>query len=66
MMVLNNRGFYEILPELDLGERIIRLLINNTMSNNGTIIRCIDAGLGVAIAQTTVNVYGKPMLATLN
>ena len=63
-MSLNNRGFYE-LPELDLGERIIiRLLLNNTMSNNGTVVGCIDAGLGVAIAQTAVNVYGKPMLVS--
>ena len=45
MTTLNNRGFYEILPELDSGvRRILRLLINSTLSNNGTVVGCVDAG----------------------
>ena len=56
---LNNRGFYE-LPELDSGvTRIIRLLLNNTMSNNGSVIGCIDSNSGNTIAQTSLHIYGK-------
>ena len=57
-MTLNNRGFYE-LPELDSGvTRIIRLLLNNTMNNNGSVIGCIDTDSGNTIVQTSLHIYG--------
>ena len=68
---LNNRGFYELpclVAELDSGvTRIIRLLLNNTMSNNGSVIGCADTNSGNTIAQTSLHVYGiEPILKTLN
>ena len=57
---LNDQGIYQ-LTEIDLRMtvKIIRLLINNTIGNNGTVVRCDDIGAGTLIEQTTLIVNGK-------
>ena len=57
---LNDQGIYQLM-EIDLGMTVktIRLLINSTIENNGTVVRCDDIGAGTLIAQTTLIVYGK-------
>ena len=56
--LLNNHGFYEI-PQDD--SEIIRLIVNSTQDNNGTLIRCIDGGSleSPTIYETTLIVYGR-------
>ena len=62
---LNDQGFYE-LSEEDIGRQTaIQLLINNTQGKNGTVIRCIDAGLSNTIAETILIVNGKSLLHAL-
>ena len=55
--LLNSHGFYEI-PQED--SELIRLIINSTQDNNGTLIRCIDGGSleSPIIFETTLIVYG--------
>ena len=63
---LNNQSFYQ-LTEVDLGMTVktIRVLMNSTMGNNGTVIRCEDVGTGTSIAETTLIVYGKSQYTLL-
>ena len=45
--------------------KTIRVLMNSTMGNNGTVIRCEDVGTGTSITETTLIVYGKSQYTLL-
>ena len=61
--LLNERGIYEIEQETP---ETIRLLINSTEGNNGTMIKCsaidIDTASIITISETTLIVPGKFLL----
>jgi hypothetical protein len=63
--LLNDHGFYEVrrtvpVPEEELQmNNSIQLLINNTEGNNGTLVKCFDAGTSPTLHQTTIIITGK-------
>ena len=62
---LNRRGFYEMPAVNHTFETTIRLYINSTAGNNGSMLRCLN-GFDV-VQETTIIVYGKynPIRLTL-
>ena len=57
--MLNSLGFQK-LEAVDSGLlKIIQLLINTTMINDGTVVGCDNAALGKTIAQTTLEIFSK-------
>ena len=66
--LLNDHGFYEVpVPVEDLELQMnnsIQLLINKTEGNNGTLVKCFDAGSGSSLYQTTIIITGKILLVS--
>ena len=59
LVLLNNRSFYN-LPDITSGDqKIIRLLVNATEGNNGTVVQCIDTETASIISMTTIMIFGK-------
>ena len=62
---LNRRGLYK-LSNITTGDRnIIRLLVNSTEENNGTVVQCVDIKTANIISVTTIMVYGNLNLSYL-
>ena len=61
--LLNDRGIYKIEQQTNV---TLRLLINSTESNNGTMIQCNDANTGGRISETTIIIPGMFMTKNWN
>ena len=58
-LLLNRRGFFQLTEVTTETNKTIRLLMNSTVGNNGTMVQCRYPAQAAIVSETTLFVHGN-------